>query len=69
MLQNSAISNDLDRTNLHDGESLDPSGMRNMGTSAQIDEWATPVHGGAATIWDLVLKEVNLVLAVFEHLE
>jgi len=59
----------LSNSYLHDVESLDSTSVRNVRTSAQIDQGTATVDGGAGAIGNLVLDNVLLVLVVAEHLE
>jgi hypothetical protein len=54
---------------LEDGERLDVSGVRDVRTSAKIDERAASVDGAGGAVRDALVDEVLLVFAVFEHLE
>lgn len=52
-----------------DGESLDISSVRDVRSSAQIDEGAASIDGTLGAIGHSLVDEVFLVLAVLEHLE
>ena len=59
-----ATSRDGLEAHFGDGHGLDSSGMRYVGTSTEIDQRSTSVHGRRGTVGHLVLDVVLLVFVV-----
>jgi UDP:flavonoid glycosyltransferase YjiC (YdhE family) len=53
---------------LENGECLDVSGVRDVGTTAEIDQGTASIYCTLGSVGNTLVDEVKLVFAVLEHL-
>ena len=63
------VAKEVARRGLHDFHCLDPAGVGDVRTQAEVDERATSINCGRSTIGNLRVEEVLLVFVVIEHLD